>query len=211
MLTTFNEGGYGRYHGRCAASTRKPSRRSTRACGSASTGFSSRRWWRRWPNSPAVNAEIDGDDIVYKHYVNMGIAVGGANGLVVPVIRDADAKSIAQIEAAISDFGKRAKDGTLKLEELSGGSFSITQWRGVRLADEHADPEPAAIGDSGDAQDTGTAGGDCREGRDPADDVPSRCPTTTASSTAGRRYLSWCGSRKAWKTQAACCWRSSLI
>ena len=75
---------------------------------------------------PAVNAEIDGDDIVYKHYVNMGIAVGGANGLVVPVIRDADAKSIAQIEAAISDFGKRAKDGTLKLEELSGGSFSIT-------------------------------------------------------------------------------------
>ena len=75
---------------------------------------------------PAVNAEIDGDDIVYKHYVNMGIAVGGANGLVVPVIRDADSKSIAQIEAAISDFGKRAKDGTLKLEELSGGSFSIT-------------------------------------------------------------------------------------
>ena len=75
---------------------------------------------------PAVNAEIDGDDIVYKHFVHMGIAVGGANGLVVPVIRDADAKSIAEIEAAISDFGKRAKDGTLKLEELSGGTFSIT-------------------------------------------------------------------------------------
>ena len=75
---------------------------------------------------PAVNAEIDGDEIVYKHFVHMGIAVGGANGLVVPVIRDADAMSIAQIEAAISDFGKRAKDGTLKLEELSGGTFSIT-------------------------------------------------------------------------------------
>jgi 2-oxoglutarate dehydrogenase E2 component (dihydrolipoamide succinyltransferase) len=58
--------------------------------------------------------------------VHMGIAVGGANGLVVPVIRDADSLSIAQIEAAISDFGKRAKDGTLKLEELSGGTFSIT-------------------------------------------------------------------------------------
>ena len=75
---------------------------------------------------PAVNAEIDGDEIVYKHFVHMGIAVGGANGLVVPVIRDADTKTIAQIEAAISDFGKRAKDGTLKLEELSGGTFSIT-------------------------------------------------------------------------------------
>jgi 2-oxoglutarate dehydrogenase E2 component (dihydrolipoamide succinyltransferase) len=75
---------------------------------------------------PAVNAEIDGDEIVYKHFVHMGIAVGGANGLVVPVIRDADAKSIAEIEAEIAGFGKRAKDGTLKLEELSGGTFSIT-------------------------------------------------------------------------------------
>ncbi|HQT47484.1 MAG TPA: dihydrolipoyllysine-residue succinyltransferase, partial [Acidocella sp.] len=75
---------------------------------------------------PAVNAEIDGDDIVYKHFVHMGIAVGGANGLVVPVIRDADQKNIAQIEATISDFGKRAREGTLKLEELSGGTFSIT-------------------------------------------------------------------------------------
>jgi 2-oxoglutarate dehydrogenase E2 component (dihydrolipoamide succinyltransferase) len=75
---------------------------------------------------PAVNAEIDGDDIVYKNFVHMGIAVGGASGLVVPVIRDADQKTIAQIEAAISDFGKRAREGTLKLEELSGGTFSIT-------------------------------------------------------------------------------------
>ena len=75
---------------------------------------------------PAVNAEIDGDDIVYKKFVNMGIAVGGANGLVVPVVRDADQKSLADIEAEISGFAKRAKDGTLKLEELSGGTFSIT-------------------------------------------------------------------------------------
>jgi 2-oxoglutarate dehydrogenase E2 component (dihydrolipoamide succinyltransferase) len=75
---------------------------------------------------PAVNAEIDGDDIVYKHFVHMGIAVGGANGLVVPVIRDADQKSIAQIEAEIAGFGKSARDGTLKLEQLSGGTFSIT-------------------------------------------------------------------------------------
>ncbi len=75
---------------------------------------------------PAVNAEIDGDDIVYKHFVHMGIAVGGANGLVVPVIRDADQKSLAEIEAAIADFARRAREGTLKLEELSGGTFSIT-------------------------------------------------------------------------------------
>jgi 2-oxoglutarate dehydrogenase E2 component (dihydrolipoamide succinyltransferase) len=75
---------------------------------------------------PAVNAEIDGDDIVYKNYVNMGIAVGGPSGLVVPVIRDADKSGFAGIEAAISDFGKRARDGHLKLEDLTGGTFTIT-------------------------------------------------------------------------------------
>ncbi len=75
---------------------------------------------------PAVNAEIDGDDIVYKHFVHMGIAVGGANGLVVPVLRNADQMSLAQIEGSISGFGRRARDGQLKLDELSGGTFSIT-------------------------------------------------------------------------------------
>jgi 2-oxoglutarate dehydrogenase E2 component (dihydrolipoamide succinyltransferase) len=75
---------------------------------------------------PAVNAEIDGDDIVYKNYVHMGIAVGGANGLVVPVLRDADQMGFAQIEGAISNFGKRARDGQLKLDDLTGGTFSIT-------------------------------------------------------------------------------------
>jgi len=75
---------------------------------------------------PAVNAEIDGDEIVYKNYVHMGIAVGGANGLVVPVLRDADRMDFADIERKIGDFGRRARDGQLKLEELTGGSFSIT-------------------------------------------------------------------------------------
>ncbi len=75
---------------------------------------------------PAVNAEIDGDDIVYKNFVHMGIAVGGPSGLVVPVMRDADAMSFAQVEASIADFGRRARDGALKLEELTGGTFSIT-------------------------------------------------------------------------------------
>jgi 2-oxoglutarate dehydrogenase E2 component (dihydrolipoamide succinyltransferase) len=75
---------------------------------------------------PAVNAEIDGDEIVYKHYVHMGIAVGGPSGLVVPVVRDVDQMGFAQIESAISNFGKRARDGQLKLDELTGGTFSIT-------------------------------------------------------------------------------------
>ena len=75
---------------------------------------------------PAVNAEIDGDDVIYKHFVNMGIAVGGPNGLVVPVLRDAEQMSFAKIEASIADFGKRARDGQLKIDELAGGSFSIT-------------------------------------------------------------------------------------
>ncbi len=75
---------------------------------------------------PAVNAEIDGDEIVDKNFVNMGIAVSSPSGLVVPVLRDADQMNFPQIEGAIADFGKRARDGALKLDELSGGSFSIT-------------------------------------------------------------------------------------
>jgi 2-oxoglutarate dehydrogenase E2 component (dihydrolipoamide succinyltransferase) len=75
---------------------------------------------------PAVNAEIDGDDIVYKNFVHMGIAVGGPSGLVVPVIRDVGAMSFAEIERAIADFGRRAREGSLKLNELTGGTFSIT-------------------------------------------------------------------------------------
>ena len=75
---------------------------------------------------PAVNGEIDGDELVYKNYVHMGIAVGGPNGLVVPVLRDADQMSLMQVERTISDFGRRARDGALKLDELTGGTFSIT-------------------------------------------------------------------------------------
>ncbi|TPG59015.1 2-oxoglutarate dehydrogenase complex dihydrolipoyllysine-residue succinyltransferase [Roseomonas nepalensis] len=75
---------------------------------------------------PAVNAEIDGDEVVYKNFVNMGIAVGGPSGLVVPVIRNAQDLSFAGVEKAIGDFGKRVRDGQLKLEEMAGGSFTIT-------------------------------------------------------------------------------------
>jgi 2-oxoglutarate dehydrogenase E2 component (dihydrolipoamide succinyltransferase) len=75
---------------------------------------------------PAVNAEIDGTDIIYKNYYHIGIAVGTERGLIVPVVRDCDMKSLAEIEKAIADFGKRAREGTLKIEELQGGTFSIT-------------------------------------------------------------------------------------
>ena len=75
---------------------------------------------------PAVNAEIDGDEIVYKNFVHMGIAVGGPSGLVVPVLRNADTLGFAEIEKRIGEFGKRARDGALKLDDLAGGSFTIT-------------------------------------------------------------------------------------
>jgi len=75
---------------------------------------------------PAVNAEIDGADIVYKNYYHIGIAVGTERGLVVPVVRDCDQKSLAEIEKTIADFGHRARDGALKIEEMQGGTFSIT-------------------------------------------------------------------------------------
>jgi 2-oxoglutarate dehydrogenase E2 component (dihydrolipoamide succinyltransferase) len=75
---------------------------------------------------PNVNAEIEGDNIVYKNYYDIGIAVSTERGLVVPVVRDADHLSLAGIEKAIADFGARARDNKIKLEELQGGTFSIT-------------------------------------------------------------------------------------
>ncbi|MGX1307137.1 2-oxoglutarate dehydrogenase E2 component (dihydrolipoamide succinyltransferase) [Amorphus suaedae] len=75
---------------------------------------------------PNVNAEIDGNEIVYKNYYHIGVAVGTDKGLVVPVVRDADQLSIAGIEKTINDFGKRARDGQLKLDEMQGGTFTIS-------------------------------------------------------------------------------------
>jgi 2-oxoglutarate dehydrogenase E2 component (dihydrolipoamide succinyltransferase) len=75
---------------------------------------------------PAANAEIDGDDIIYKNHYDIGIAVGTEQGLVVPVVRDADQLSFAEIEKRVADLGRRARDGKLSLDELSGGTFTIT-------------------------------------------------------------------------------------
>jgi 2-oxoglutarate dehydrogenase E2 component (dihydrolipoamide succinyltransferase) len=75
---------------------------------------------------PAVNAEIDGTDLIYKNYYHIGVAVGTDKGLVVPVVRDCDHKSLADIEKTIAEFGRRARDGQLKIEEMQGGTFTIS-------------------------------------------------------------------------------------
>jgi 2-oxoglutarate dehydrogenase E2 component (dihydrolipoamide succinyltransferase) len=75
---------------------------------------------------PAVNAEIEGEDLVYKNYYNIGIAVGTERGLVVPVVRDADQKSIAAVEKEVADYGRKARAGKLSIDEMQGGTFTIT-------------------------------------------------------------------------------------
>ena len=75
---------------------------------------------------PRINAEIQGDEMVLKHYYDIGVAVGASEGLVVPVLRDADRMSFAEIEGQIRDFARRAEDGTLSLADLKGGTFTIT-------------------------------------------------------------------------------------
>jgi 2-oxoglutarate dehydrogenase E2 component (dihydrolipoamide succinyltransferase) len=75
---------------------------------------------------PAVNAEIDGDDIVYKNHYDIGVAVGTEQGLVIPVVRDADRLSFAEVEKTIAEYARKARDGKLTIEELSGGTFTIS-------------------------------------------------------------------------------------
>src|SRR5205809_2219098 len=89
-------------------------------------GFFTKACVQALKDVPAVNAEIDGTDIIYKNYYHVGIAVGTDRGLVVPVVRDCDHKSISDIEKSIADFGRRARDGQLKIDEMQGGTFTIT-------------------------------------------------------------------------------------
>ena len=81
---------------------------------------------RRWQEFPAVNARIDGDDIVYQHYYDIGIAVSGEKGLVVPVLRNADRLHFAEIEKSIEDFVERIRSNKLSISDLEGGTFTIT-------------------------------------------------------------------------------------
>ena len=112
-------------HGPPRASTRTRSRPST-ASPSASCRSSSRRRSRRSRRSPAVNGRIDGSDIVYHNVYDIGVAVSTERGLMVPVLRDADQLSFAEIEKAIAAFAVKARDGTITVADLQGGTFTIT-------------------------------------------------------------------------------------
>ncbi len=124
MLTTFNEVDMG--HVMALRTQYRDLFEKKHAVKLGFMGFFVRACVQALKEIPAVNAEIDGADIVYKNYYHIGIAVGTERGLVVPVVRDCDVKSLAEIEKAIADFGRRARDGTLKIEEMQGGTFTIT-------------------------------------------------------------------------------------
>ena len=120
---------------------------------------------------PQINAELQGDEIVMKRYYDIGIAVGAEGGLVVPVLRDADRMSFPEIELAIRDFATRANDGTLTLEDLMGGTFTITNGGvfGSLLSTPILNPPQVAILGLHKIQDRAVAAE--RPGRDPPDDV----------------------------------------
>ncbi|EDT03375.1 2-oxoglutarate dehydrogenase, E2 subunit, dihydrolipoamide succinyltransferase [Burkholderia ambifaria IOP40-10] len=120
---------------------------------------------------PLVNASIDGNDIVYHGYFDIGIAVGSPRGLVVPILRNADQLSLAEIEKKIAEFGQKAKDGKLSIEEMTGGTFSISNGGvfGSMLSTPIINPPQSAI--LRRARDEGTPGCRKRPDRDPSDQL----------------------------------------
>jgi 2-oxoglutarate dehydrogenase E2 component (dihydrolipoamide succinyltransferase) len=124
QLTTFNEADMSKVIGARAAY--KDNFEKKHAVKLGFMGFFVKACVAALKEIPSVNAEIDGDDIVYKNYYDIGVAVSTERGLVVPVVRNADQLSIADIEKQIGDFAVRARDNKLKLEELLGGTFTIT-------------------------------------------------------------------------------------
>jgi 2-oxoglutarate dehydrogenase E2 component (dihydrolipoamide succinyltransferase) len=124
MLTTFNE--VDMTHVMALRAQYKDVFEKKHATKLGFMGFFTKACVQALKDIPAVNAEIDGTDLIYKNYYHVGIAVGTDKGLVVPVVRDCDQKSIAEIEKTIADYGRRARDGHLKIEEMQGGTFTIT-------------------------------------------------------------------------------------
>ena len=124
MLTTFNEVDMGAVMA-CASSTRT-SFEKRHEVKLGFMGFFVKAAIQALKEIPAVNGEIDGNDIIYKNHYDIGVAVGTEQGLVVPVVRDADKLSLPQIEAKIGELGKRARDGKLAIEDLTGGTFTIS-------------------------------------------------------------------------------------
>jgi 2-oxoglutarate dehydrogenase E2 component (dihydrolipoamide succinyltransferase) len=124
MLTTFNEVDMG--HVMALRNQYKDLFEKKHGVKLGFMGFFVRACVQALKEIPAVNAEMDGTDLIYKNYYHIGVAVGTERGLVVPVVRDCDQKSLAEIEKAIADFGRRARDGALKIEEMQGGTFTIS-------------------------------------------------------------------------------------
>src|SRR6195952_1563489 len=124
MLTTFNE--VDMSHVMAMRSQYKDVFEKKHGAKLGFMGFFTKACVQALKDIPAANAEIDGTDLIYKNYYHIGVAVGTDKGLVVPVVRDCDHKSIAEIEKSIADFGKRARDGQLKIDEMQGGTFTIT-------------------------------------------------------------------------------------
>ncbi len=124
MLTTFNEVDMSAIM--ALRARRKEAFQKTHGVGLGIASFFVKASVAALKAFPAINAEIQGDEVVYKHYYDVGMAVGAEGGLVVPVLRDADRMSFAEIEQAIRDFATRAGNGTLTLEDLKGGTFTIT-------------------------------------------------------------------------------------
>jgi 2-oxoglutarate dehydrogenase E2 component (dihydrolipoamide succinyltransferase) len=124
MLTTFNEVDMGHVMG--LRNSYKDAFEKRHGVKLGFMGFFVRACVAALKDIPAVNAEIDGGDIIYKHYYHIGVAVGTEKGLVVPVVRDCDGKSLAEIEKEITGLGRRARDGQLKIEDMQGGTFTIS-------------------------------------------------------------------------------------
>ncbi len=124
MLTTFNEVDMG--HVMALRNQYKELFEKKHGAKLGFMGFFVRACVQALKEIPAVNAEIDGADIVYKNYYHIGVAVGTEKGLVVPVVRDCDVKSLAEIEKEIAEFGRRAREGALKIEDMQGGTFTIS-------------------------------------------------------------------------------------
>src|SRR6478672_9455790 len=124
MLTTFNEVDMG--HIMALRAQYKDVFEKKHGSKLGFMGFFAKACVQALKDIPAANAEIDGTDLIYKNYYHIGIAVGTDRGLVVTVVRDCDQKSIAEIETGIADFGRRAREGQLKIDEMQGGTFTIT-------------------------------------------------------------------------------------
>ena len=138
---------------------------------------------------PAVNAEIDGQDIIYKNYYHIGVAVGTDKGLVVPVVREADRMSLAEIEQAIAEFGRRAREGKLTLEDMQGGTFTISNGGvyGSLLSTPILNPPQSGI--LGMHRIEERAGGARRPDRGPPDDEPRAQLRPPHRRRQGRREL----------------------